>query len=614
MAEPNQTKGLYRNAISFFGAYVAIISVFLILFSFLLMFSFKAHSPYIGIFTFLVFPAFFTLGAVLFLYGMRRESIRRRRMGVDEALPYPRLDLNDPATRTKFSYAVLGGSFLAILLAFISYHAFLYTETVSFCGQLCHTVMEPEFAAYQGSPHARVPCVDCHVGSGASWYVKSKISGARQVIAVLANSYPRPIPTPIENLRPARETCEECHWPAKFFGTQLLQIPHFRYDEKNTPEQISLGIKTGGGSGKIGENAGIHWHMITENKVTYVALDKQLHDIPWVKASRTDGTEDEFVRLDYQGDPGQLAKMPKKEMDCMDCHNRPTHIYEPPEAAVDKAMASHLISRTLPWVKKTVVDALVVEYPSRAKAHEGLRSDIVGFYRNRYPEVYKARKADVEQAVETAITIYDRSVFPDMNVNWKTYSSNIGHRNWPGCFRCHDGKHVAKSGKVLTTECSICHTMPERGPLTPLGAMMPGPKMKWHPMDLEGKHAETLCSDCHAAGYRPPIDCAECHKIQPSAPMMSSMGCGDCHPKKGEVQPVASCRECHQAQSGLHRKGEHPDLSCTECHRPHAWAVEGREPCLACHEEMKDHNKEEGACAGCHDFRGKAASGAARPG
>ncbi|HJX72984.1 MAG TPA: NapC/NirT family cytochrome c, partial [Candidatus Deferrimicrobiaceae bacterium] len=371
MPEDAKRGGLYRNAISFIGAYVAIISVFLILFSLLLQFSFKSHSPYLGIFSFMVFPFFFTLGAILFLYGMRRESIRRRRLGVDEALPYPLLDLNEPAMRKTFSYAILGGSFLAILLAFVSYHAFLYTETTSFCGQLCHKVMEPEFTAYQESPHARVPCVDCHVGSGASWYVKSKISGARQVIAVTFDTYPRPIPTPIENLRPARETCEECHWPAKFFGTQLKQIPHFRYDEKNTPEQISLGIKTGGGSGELGESAGIHWHMITENKVHYISLDRQQQDIPWIKATRTDGTEDEYVSLDFRGDPKEFASREKKEMDCMDCHNRPTHIYEPPEAAVDKAMASHLISRTLPWVKKVVVDGLVVEYPNRERAHEG---------------------------------------------------------------------------------------------------------------------------------------------------------------------------------------------------------------------------------------------------
>jgi len=235
MAEQHRGGGLYRNAISFFGAYMAIISVFLILFTLLLMFSFKSPSPYIGIFSYMVFPAFFTLGVFIFLYGMRRESIRRRKLGVDEALPYPRLDLNDPKTRKTFSYAILGGSFLAILLAFISYHAFLYTETVSFCGQLCHTVMQPEYVSYQASPHARVPCVDCHVGAGASWYVKSKISGARQVLAVMLNTYPRPIPTPIENLRPARETCEECHWPEQFYGDKLVTKTYFRTDENGNP-------------------------------------------------------------------------------------------------------------------------------------------------------------------------------------------------------------------------------------------------------------------------------------------------------------------------------------------------------------------------------------------
>jgi hypothetical protein len=614
MAEHHKGGGLYRNAVSFFGAYVAIISIFLILFTLLLMFSFKSPSPYIGIFSYMVFPAFFTLGVFIFLYGMRRESIRRRKLGVDEALPYPRLDLNDPKTRKTFSYAILGGSFLAILLAFISYHAFLYTETVSFCGQLCHTVMQPEYVSYQASPHARVPCVDCHVGAGASWYVKSKISGARQVLAVILNTYPRPIPTPIENLRPARETCEECHWPAKFFGTQLMQIPHFRYDEQNSPEQISLGIKTGGGSGQLGENAGIHWHMITENKVHFIATDRKEQEIPWIRSSRLDGTEDVYITTDYKGDPEELASREKREMDCMDCHNRPTHIYEPPDAAVDKAMASYFISRTLPWVKKVVVDALVVDYPSREKAIEGLRTDIATFYRDKYPNVYKSRKADVDKAIDTAINIYDQSVFPDMKVNWKTYATNIGHRNWPGCFRCHDGKHVTKNGKVLTTECTTCHTMPERGPLAPLGAMMPGPsKMKWHPMDLEGKHGRILCNKCHEAGYRPPIDCAECHKIDTSAPMMS-MACADCHEKKFEAQPVTSCRECHENPPALHRKGEHPDLSCTECHRPHVWEVTGRDTCLSCHDDKVDHNKEEGACTNCHDFRGKAASGKTRSG
>lgn len=604
---PNEMKhtGLYRNAVSFFGALVAIGSILLIIFALALDWSLKSPSPYIGIFTYLVFPAFFAVGAVLFLYGMRRESLRRRLAGTEEGLPYPRVDLNETRARKWFSYIVLGGTFLAILITFVTYNAFLYTESVSFCGTLCHTVMKPEYEAYKASPHARVSCVDCHVGHGASWYVKSKLSGARQVLAVLTRSYPTPIPTPIENLRPARETCEECHWPAKFFGTQLMQIPHFRYNEKNSPEQISIGVKTGGGSDALGGTAGIHWHMIIANKVQYVAVDRQKQEIPWVQALHADGRVEEYTSLDFKGTQEQLSALAKDDMDCMDCHNRPTHTFKPPEAAVDQAMTTGLIPRTLPWAKKVVVDALVRDYPTREKAHEGMRAEITGYYKEKYPEVLKARAGDLEKAVVNAVAIYDRSVFPEMKVNWKTYPSNIGHRNWPGCFRCHDGRHVSKTGKVLSTDCTECHTQPVRSPLMPLGTVSSGSTMPWHPIELVGKHGRILCNRCHAAGYRPPTDCAECHKIKTAAPMMSSMKCGDCHKKAQEAKPVANCKECHDSIAGLHKKGGHPEAACTDCHKPHVWAVTGRDPCLDCHSDMKEHNKERGACTTCHDFRGK---------
>ncbi len=602
----NDTKrtGLYRNAVSFFGALVAIGSILLILFTLAITLSIKRSSPYIGIFMYMVFPTFFGVGAILFFYGMRRESLRRRRGGTDDALPYPRVDLNDPVQRKWFSYIVLGGTFTAILMAFVTYNAFLYTESVSFCGTLCHTVMKPEYQAYLASPHARVSCVDCHVGHGASWYVKSKLSGARQVVAVLFNLYPTPLPTPIENLRPARETCEECHWPAKFFGTQLLQIPHFRYDEKNTPEQISLGVKTGGGSAALGGSAGIHWHMIIENKVFFRAVDRQKQEIPWIEVHSGDGSVEEYTSLDFKGTKEQLASLPKEEMDCMNCHNRPTHTFNPPEGAVDRAMSTGVIPRTLPWIKKVVVDALVREYPTREKAHEGMRNEISRFYKERYPDVIKARAGDLEKAIVSAGHIYDRSVFPEMKVNWKTYPSNIGHRNWPGCFRCHDGRHVSGTGKTLSMSCTECHTFPARSPLMPLGAVSSKAGMPWHPMELAGKHGRILCSRCHAAGYRPPTDCAECHGIDPSAPMMSSMKCAGCHREAQEARPVADCRECHKSLTGLHRNGGHPEAACTDCHTPHTWAVTGRKSCLGCHSDMADHNKDRGACTECHDFRG----------
>ncbi|MHB1024182.1 MAG: NapC/NirT family cytochrome c [Desulfobacteria bacterium] len=597
--------GLYRNAISLIGVIISGGSILLIIFALALEYSAKRPSPYIGIFTYMLFPMFFAVGAAVFLYGMRHESLRRRRAGTEDALPYPLVDLNIPRHRKRFVYIAFGGTFLSIFMAFITYNAFLYSESVPFCGTLCHTVMQPEYTAYLASPHARVACVDCHVGHGASWYVKAKISGLRQVIAVVTRSYPTPIPTPIENLRPARETCEECHWPAKFFGTQLMQIPHFRYNEGNTAEQISLGVKTGGGSSALGGTAGIHWHMIIKNRVSYIATDRQKQEIPYLEVRDQQGNlENAYTSLDYKGTKEQLAALPMDVMDCMDCHNRPTHIYLPPDTAVDRAMTTGLIPRTLPWAKKVVVDALVREYPTTQKAHEGLTAEIEGYYRQKYPSVFRERKADVDKTVAQAIAIFDRSVFPDMKVNWKTYTSNIGHRNWPGCFRCHDGRHVSKDGKILSMGCTECHTMPERGPLMPLGSVSTESKMPWHPVQLQGKHARILCSKCHSAGYRPPSECVECHKFDTAAPMMK-MACTDCHQKPGEAKPLTACKECHDTVRGLHVKGGHPDATCTDCHKPHVWKVTGRDRCLECHSDMKEHNAPK-ACTECHDFRKKA--------
>jgi len=220
--------GLYRNAVSYLGGLIILISIVMILLFLLLSFSLRTPSPYLGILTYMIFPAFLILGVLIFLYGVFRESRRRRHLGITEALPYPKLDLNDPHQRKRFTFVLTVGCLLGILVAFVGYNAYLFTDSNTFCGKLCHSVMKPEYAAYLNGPHARVPCVDCHVGTGVSWYVKSKVSGVPQVFALWFHTYSRPIPVPLKNLRPARETCEECHWPEKFYGAQLIQNPYFR--------------------------------------------------------------------------------------------------------------------------------------------------------------------------------------------------------------------------------------------------------------------------------------------------------------------------------------------------------------------------------------------------
>jgi hypothetical protein len=296
----------------------------------------------------------------------------------------------------------------------------------------------------------------------------------------------------------------------------------------------------------------------------------------------------------------ELNKLPINFMDCMDCHNRPSHIFFPPETAVDKAMAGGNISPQLPWIKKLALDALVKEYGNHQNVHEEIRQSIEGYYARNYPKVMKNQKAQIDKSIDAILTIYDRNVFPTMKVNWTSYPNNIGHRNWPGCFRCHNDRHISQTGKVLTSSCPVCHTMPQRSPLLPLGATPPVTTQPWHPWPLKGKHAKIFCNLCHRAGFRPPLDCISCHNISVSAPMMSK-NCRTCHLKEQEVQPLVNCKSCHGNIRGLHKEGGHESVGCTACHTPHIWNVNTREPCLTCHEDRKTHYSPS-FCGECHQF------------
>ena len=513
---PKRTRSyLYRNPISYAGGLFVGVGTLLILLSMLMELSIKTPGPYFGILSYIVFPGIVLFGVMLFLLGMRQESLRRRRAGTTEARPYPALDLNDPIHRKRF--VIVGGALatLFLFLTFAVYNGIQVTESVTFCGSTCHTPMQPEMTAYQHSPHARVACVECHVGSGAGWYIHAKVNGLRQLAGVVFNTYDRPIPTPVKGLRPARDTCEACHWPAKRWGSQLYQRPHFRYDESSTPEQISMLVKTGGGEGAYG--AGIHWHMAIGNQTVFVAEDSHLQEIPWVKVTRTDGSSVEYFRTEKKVDSATLATMTKHTMDCMDCHNRPAHNFDTPDIAVDRALAASVMSPTLPWVKSLAVETLSKEYATRDQAHDGMRKAVTAFYAEKYPDVSAARGTDITKLADALETIYDGSVFPEMKVSWATYPSNLGHRNSAGCFRCHDGKHVSPEGKTLISECKACHTMPQRGPQSGMGEAMATTEKDWHPWQTPEKHLaiekhkNILCHECHLAGRKPKTECNECH-------------------------------------------------------------------------------------------------------
>ena len=290
----------------------------------------KQGSPYFGIVTYLVFPAFLAFGALIFLVGMQRESRRRRqarrRGAARRTRPWTSTtERSASASPTRSSPASCSSS---CSRSSPTTRSSSPSRSRSAAG-VCHTVMEPEYTAYLASPHARVRCVDCHVGSGASWYVKSKLSGARQVLAVTFHTYPTPIPVPVKNLRPARETCEECHWPQKFYGAQLIQNPHFRYDEANTAEQISLLVKTGGGSSKLGQNAGhplAHDHR-EQGHLRRARRAAAGHPVGQGRPGPTAGAASTSSSTSRVSAREARRRCRRHVMDCMDCHNRPTHIF-----------------------------------------------------------------------------------------------------------------------------------------------------------------------------------------------------------------------------------------------------------------------------------------------
>jgi nitrate/TMAO reductase-like tetraheme cytochrome c subunit len=488
---------LLRNPISLAGVALALVSVGNIFLFSLIGLIAERPSPYIGILAYMVAPGFLICGLLLIGVGAWRE--RRKQLG--ELLLYPRIDLNDPGQRS----AVL--SFGAFLVAFVmlsgagSYKAYEFTDSVQFCGQTCHSVMKPEFTAYQLSPHARVGCVECHVGSGATWYVKSKLSGTRQLFAVMFNTFPRPIPTPVHNLRPAQETCEECHWPKKFYGAQLKVFTHYASDEQNTPRQIRMLIKTGGGDPATGAPEGIHWHMNIANQIDYVAADDKRQIIAYVHIKDTQGRVTEYYAQDSALSKEQIAKASRHRMDCVDCHNRPTHIYVPPDEAVDQALLARKLDASLPYLKQQAIAALTGKYETTEAALQAIAQDIHGFYETKYPEVGKNKQLEIRNAIEELQQIFRGTTFPEMKLNWQTHPNNLGHFYFNGCFRCHDGQHVSTDGKVIRKDCDICHTLTgqEEGGIS----MAAVPKLSFqHPVDL-GDLTQVNCSDCHTGGAAP---------------------------------------------------------------------------------------------------------------
>jgi hypothetical protein len=333
-----------------------------------------------------------------------------------------------------------------------------YMDSTQFCGQTCHTVMTPEFTAYQSSPHAHVNCVECHIGPGAGWFARSKLSGVRQVFAVTFHTYSRPIHAPVKHLRPARETCEQCHWPQRFTGDKFVVKTTYKDDEKNTPQTTAMLLKVGGRTWQ--GSVGIHGRHLDEgSRIRYISIDDQRQVIPVVYYTNDQGKTFEYVSSDIQTTKQQLEAGEHRSMDCVDCHNRPTHAFELPENAVNQQMAAGLISPELPFIRKKAVELLKGDYPDRENAQQRITEGVKSYYRANYPGVYGSRRALVEQSAQSVAGIYLRNIFPAMKMTWGVHPNNIGHNDFPGCFRCHDGSHVNADGQAISNDCSACHNL-----------------------------------------------------------------------------------------------------------------------------------------------------------
>ncbi|HYM24043.1 MAG TPA: NapC/NirT family cytochrome c [Vicinamibacterales bacterium] len=445
-----------RNRISIAGAVLATLGAVLFLVVFLADLFGLHTNPYIGIVFFLILPGIFLSGLALIPIGAWIERRRRRRGHASSPLLWPRLDLNDPVTRRGVFIFLVMTLANIVIVSLAAYRGIEYMDSPQFCGQVCHTVMKPEFTAYQDSAHSRVACVQCHIGAGASWFAKSKISGTRQVLAVSFHTYSTPIPSPVENLRPARETCETCHWPEKFHGDKVVVVKEYADDEKNTETVTTLNVHVGGGSERLGIAQGIHWHMNVANDVEYITTDGKRQVIPWVRVKDRFGNVREYTAEGAK--PEDLAKGERRRMDCMDCHNRPAHaIAATPERAVNELMARGDIPQSLPFAHREAVKALKASYPTDAAADQGISRSLRDFYRSQSSDIYMTKRQEVEKAVQAALTIYRRNVFPDMKVQFGTYPNNIGHMDFPGCFRCHDDNHKTKDGKKIGQDCDTCH-------------------------------------------------------------------------------------------------------------------------------------------------------------
>jgi hypothetical protein len=447
---------------------------------------FATHAnPYMGILAYVVAPMFFFMGLGLVILGFILETrrIRKGKPRKESALVL-RVDLSRKRDRQMMGAFVLGSIGFLLLTAFGSYETYHLMETNSFCGEACHTPMEPEYKAYQHSAHAQVDCVACHIGPGTTAYIRTKLNGVKQLYHQIRGDYERPIQILNPNLRLAQETCQTCHWSQKHFGDVPKTFKHFLADENNTPFTVQMVLKVGGSDPVHGPVEGIHSHMNVSNKIEFIHLDEHRLEIPWVRVTNADGKVTEYRKEGFTDD---ISKHTIRAMDCMDCHNRPSHKFLSPNDAVDRSLAMGRIDPSIPWAKKNVVTALAAPYSTREEAQQKIGDSL----RAAYPDDKR-----VDSLIAEAKKIYSNNFFPEMKADWRAHPDFIGHKDTNGCFRCHDGQHFAADGKtsIKGSDCNACHLIVAQG----AGEELEKVNRKGYDFfHVDSEYSEPNCAECH---------------------------------------------------------------------------------------------------------------------
>jgi hypothetical protein len=490
------------NWLSAVGLILAVNCLLLIFILFIISLTVGGSNTYLGIFIYIVLPTILVMGLLLIPIGMLLR-IKKGVMVPDTGLKWPVLDMNN--SRHRRSVLIVSVFTLVFLLvsAMGSYQAYEYTESVEFCGKLCHKVMEPEYVTYLNSPHARVRCVECHVGEGASWYVKSKLAGLYQVYSVIFHKYSQPIPTPIKDLRPARETCEKCHWPQKFYETKLRNQRGFLTDSSNTQWNIAMLMKIGPSHSAYGLKEGIHWHINPDVNIEYIASSSDREAIPWVKyTNKKTGEVQIFKDTDSDLSQGALDSLEHRSMDCMDCHNRPSHNYKSAPVYMDNALISGTVPEALPFIKKAAMKVLNNTYSTLDTAMMEIRNGVTSYYEEKHPAIYSSQGELISKAIDGMQQEYKKNVFPFMNASSSHYLNHIGHLESDGCFRCHSGRHKNEQGKIISKDCDLCHTIIAQGPTNSLKTVSYKESLQFvHPIDIGTAWQEYNCTECHRALY-----------------------------------------------------------------------------------------------------------------